>query len=122
MRWTLFDHEGMRPSAAVLPSAVVLRRLLVLLCAAVLIQETNLGSLVVGAECLEKCADDIAPGHCSPICATCACGTHANPVSPRVTRLPAPAASKSRGFAEAALVVGDLHLPDILHVPKRLVA
>ena len=101
---------------------VVLRRVLVLLCAAVLIQESNLGSLVVGAACVEKCADDISPGHCSPICVTCACGTHANPVSPRGTRLPAPAASKSHDFAGAAPATGDLHLPDILHVPNRFVA
>jgi hypothetical protein len=100
----------------------VLRRLLVLLCAFVLLQETNLGSLIVGAECFEKCADDITPGHCSPICATCTCGTHANPVSPRVTRLPAPAAANTHDFTAAALAAGDLHLPDILHVPKRLVA
>lgn len=105
-----------------LPSAVVLRRALVLLCAVVLIQESNLGSLAVGADCLEKCADDIAPGHCSPICATCACGTHASPIASRVTRLPVPALLESRKFAEAALSPGDLHLPDILHVPKRLVA
>lgn len=85
-------------------------------------QETNLGSLIVGAECFEKCADDIAPGHCSPSCATCTCGSHAIPVSPRVTRLPAPAGSKSQGFAGASFATGDLHLPDILHVPKRLVA
>ena len=108
--------------ALVLPCAVVLRRLLVTLCAVVLMQETSLGSLIVGAECFEKCADDVSPGHCSPICVTCTCGTHANPVSPQVTRLPAPAASTSLDFAEAALAAGDLHLPDILHVPKRLVA
>lgn len=105
-----------------LPSAVVLRRALVLLCAVVLIQETNRGSLIVGAECFQKCADGIASGHCSPICATCASGTHANPVSPRLALFPAPATSKNRGFAEAALATGDLHLPDILHVPKRLAA
>ncbi|HEX2799711.1 MAG TPA: hypothetical protein VHQ44_08565 [Thermoanaerobaculia bacterium] len=105
-----------------LASAVVLRRVLVLLCAAVLIQETSLGSLVVGAACLEKCANDTAPGHCSPICAACTCGTHANPVSARVTRLPVPAASKSHAFVEAAPAAGDQHLPDILHVPKRFVA
>lgn len=93
-----------------------------MLCAVVLIQETNLGSLIVGAECFEKCAGDVSPGHCSPICVTCTCGPHANPVSTRVTRLPVPAASKSHGFTEAALATGDLHLPDILHVPKRLVA
>lgn len=105
-----------------LPSAVVLRRLLVALCAVVLIQETNLGSLIVGAECFEKCADDVSPGHCSPICATCTCGTHANPVSPRITRLLAPAVAESHKLVEAALTAGDLHLPDILHVPKRFVA
>jgi hypothetical protein len=98
------------------------KRALVVLFSFFLLQETNLGSLIVGAECLEQCADDVAPGHCSPACATCACGTHANPVSPKVTRLSAPAASTSRGFTEAASVVGDLHLPDILHVPKLFVA
>jgi hypothetical protein len=100
----------------------VLRRVLVLLCAAVLSQETNLGSLIVGADCLEKCADDFIPGHCSPLCATCTCGTQANPMAPRVTHLAAPAALKSCDAAEAALSPGDMHLPDILHVPKRLVA
>ena len=100
----------------------MLRRVLALLCVAVLIQESNLGSLFVGAACMEKCANDTAPGHCSPICASCACGTHANPVSPRVTRLSAPAASKSHDLVEAALATGDLYLPDILHVPKRFIA
>lgn len=85
-------------------------------------QETNLGSLIVGAECFEKCADDLIPGHCSPSCVTCTCGAHSSPVSPRVTRLAAPAASKSVDFAVADMATGDLHLPDILHVPKRLVA
>jgi hypothetical protein len=101
---------------------VVLRRVLVLLCAAVLIQESNLGSLFVGAACDEKCADDMSPGHCSPICAICSCGTHANPISSRVIRLPAPAVLESPDFIEAALTTGDLHLPDIRHVPKRFVA
>jgi hypothetical protein len=106
----------------VLPFAVVLRRVLVLLCAVFLLQETNLGSLIVGAACPEKCADDVVPGHCSPICAACACGTHASPIASRVTRLPAPADQETHGFAGAALATGDLHLPEILHVPKRLVA
>jgi hypothetical protein len=106
----------------VLRFADVLRKILVLLCAAVLIQETDLGSLVVGAGCLEECADDFVPGHCSPLCAICTCGTQANPMAPRVTHLPAPAALKSCDAAEAALSPGDMHLPDILHVPKRLVA
>jgi hypothetical protein len=99
----------------------VLRRLLVALCAVVLMQETSLGSLIVGAACIEKCADDVRPGHCSPICATCACGTHANPVAPRITRLAAPASSEPGDLADVASAAGDLHLPDILHVPKRLV-
>ncbi len=101
---------------------VVLRTLLVLLCTAALIQESDLGSLIVGAECLEMCADDIAPGHCSPVCATCTCGTQASPMAPRVACLSTPAALESCDVAEASLSPGDMHLPDILHVPKRLVA
>ena len=100
----------------------MLRRVLVLACAVVLLQETNLGSLIVGAACLETCSDDDAPGHCSPVCATCGCGTHANPVSARITRLPAPAAADRHDLVDAVLAAGDLHLPDILHVPKRLFA
>jgi hypothetical protein len=100
----------------------VLRRVFVLLCAVILIQETNLGSLIVGTACFEKCEDDVSPGHCSPICATCTCGTHAKPVSPRVTRLSAPAAWTSHDLVEADLATGDPCLPGILHVPKRFVA
>lgn len=107
---------------AVLPSAVVLRRLLVMLCAAVLIQESNLGSLILGAECFETCPDDATPGHCSPICATCSCGTHANPVTPQATQLPAPATFDARQLADASVSPRDLHLPEILHVPKRPLA
>ena len=100
----------------------VLRRLLVALCAVVLIQETNLGSLFLGAECFETCSDDTTPGHCSPICASCSCGTHANPVTPRATRLPAPVTFDGPRLADAAISSGDIHLPEILHVPKRVTA
>lgn len=100
----------------------VLRRVLVVLFSFFLLQETNLGSLIVGAECLERCADDVAPGHCSPICSACTCGTLANTVPPRFTLLPALPASGIQEFIEAARATGDLYLPDILHVPKRLVA
>lgn len=101
---------------------VVFRRVLVALCGVFLLQETNLGSLFVGPECVETCTDDVAPGHCSPVCVTCACGTHAKPVAARATRLPAPSVSKGPTFAVAVLAIGDLHLPDILHVPKPFVA
>jgi hypothetical protein len=87
-----------------------------------LIQETNLGSLFLGAECLETCPDDTTPGRCSPICTACSCGTHANPVAPRMTRLSAPASLDGHQLADAAVLPGDTHLSDILHVPKRLVA
>lgn len=100
----------------------VLRRFLVLLCAVVLIQETNLGSLFVGAECLETCPDDTTPGHCSPVCASCSCGTRVISVTPQLTRLPAPASFDGRPFADAAVSLGDTHLSDILHVPKRVFA
>jgi len=94
----------------------------VLLCAVVLMQETNLGSLLLGAECLETCPSDTAPGHCSPACASCSCGTHANPVAPRPTRLPAPASLDGPRRAEMPLAPSDGHLSDIRHVPKPLVA
>jgi len=98
----------------------VLRRLSVVLCAVVLLQGTNLGSLLVGAECFERCADDTAPGHCLPICVSCPCGTHANPLPPRATRLPTPASVDSCRPPEAVFSGTDIHLPDILHVPKLL--
>lgn len=97
----------------------MLRRVLVLLFAVVLMQETNLGSLFIGAECFETCSSDTAPGHCSPVCASCSCGTHANPVTPRLTRLPAPASFDGPRRTEMAIATSDSHLSDILHVPKQ---
>jgi len=94
----------------------------VLLCAVVLMQETNLGSLLIGAECFETCSSDTAPGHCSPVCASCSCGTHANPVTPRRTPLPAPASLDRPLRTETAIATSDSHLSDILHVPKPHVA
>lgn len=88
----------------------------------VLVQETSLGSLILGAECFETCPDDTTPGHCSPICATCSCGSHANPVTPQATRLPAPATYDGRQLADAAISPSDIHLPEILHVPKLRLA
>ena len=101
---------------------IVVKRVFVVLFSFFLLQETNLGSLIVGAACLERCANDVAPGHCSPICSACACGTLANAVPPRFTLLPALPASGSQEFIEGAQATGDLYLPDILHVPKRFVA
>lgn len=100
----------------------MLRRLLVALCATVLIQETSLGSLFLGADCVETCPADAVPGHCSPVCAACSCGTQANPVTPEATRLPAPAPLDGRRLADSIVSPGDSHLSEILHVPKRPVA
>ena len=113
------DGGSRRPRATV---SSVLRRVLVLLCAVVLVQETNLGSLIFGAECFETCPNDISPRHCSPTCAACSCGTHTRPAAAKTSRLAVPTASKSHNFVDAVLVVGDLHLSEILHVPKRFVA
>jgi hypothetical protein len=101
---------------------IVLRRILVLLCATALMQETNLGSLLLGAECIETCPDDTSSGHCSPICATCSCGTHANPVTPRATRIPAPVRLDGQQLTDAVVSPATIHLPEIPHIPKRFVA
>ena len=107
----------------VLSSAPVLRRLFFLVFAVFLVQETSLGSLFLGAECVETCPDDTSPGHCPPTCATCSCGTHVSPVSPEATRLaspvPAPVPSpRSRRPPAPA----DRHVGEILHVPKPALA
>jgi hypothetical protein len=101
---------------------VVLRRVLVFLCAIILVQESNLGSLILGTECLETCAQDSTAGHCAPVCAACSCGTHANPVTPQTTLLPAPAAIDGHRLADADVSPSDMHLSEILHVPKTLLA
>lgn len=103
-------------------SRPVLRRLLLALCAVVLMQETDLGSLLVGAECFESCPDDTTPGHCPPTCATCGCGGSVSSVAPAPARIASPAAREWRPAGEAALPPADSHLPKILHVPKPLLA
>ena len=105
-----------------LSSAPVLRRLLFLVFAVFLIQETNLGSLFLGAECVETCPDDTSPGHCPPTCATCACGTHVNPVAPEMPALASPAPRLCRSSFEASVPSASRHVGDILHVPKPALA
>jgi hypothetical protein len=100
----------------------VLRRLLFLVFAVFLIQETNLGSLFLGAECVETCPDDTSPGHCPPTCATCACGTHVNPVAPERPALASPAQRLCRTPFEASVPSASQHVGDILHVPKPALA
>ncbi len=117
-RLTVAEAAGGR----VLSCAPVVRRLLLALCAVVLMQETNLGSLLVGAACFESCPDDTTPGHCPPTCATCGCGSHLSPVTPRPVRVASPASSECRPTCVASLPPADSHLPDILHVPKSLLA
>lgn len=102
--------------------AAVLRRAFFLVFAILLIQETALGSLLVGAECYESCASDTSPGHCPPTCATCGCTTHANPVPPSAVRLSSPEARKVRETLRATSSPADGHADDILHVPKSLLA
>ena len=109
-------------SNRVLSSAPVLRRLLFLVFAVFLIQETNLGSLLLGAECVETCPDDTSPGHCPPTCATCSCGTHVNPVVPRVAALASPAPRPCRPSFEATVPPASRHIGEILHVPKPALA
>ncbi|MCC6129126.1 MAG: hypothetical protein IT186_04295 [Acidobacteria bacterium] len=105
-----------------LSSAPVLRRLLFLVFAVFLIQETNLGSLLLGAECVETCPDDTSPGHCPPTCATCSCGTHVNPVVPKVAALASPAPRPCRPSFEATVPPASRHIGEILHVPKPALA
>lgn len=102
--------------------AAVLRRALFLVFAIFLIQETDLGSLLLGAECYESCATDTSPGHCPPTCATCSCTTHANPVPPSAVRLSSPEAREVRETLRATASPSDAHAGDIRHVPKPLLA
>lgn len=106
----------------VLPSRAVVRRALFLVFAIFLIQETDLGSLLVGAECYESCASDTSPGHCPPTCATCSCTTHANPVPPSVARLSSPEAREVPETNRATMSLSDGHAGDIRHVPKPFLA
>jgi hypothetical protein len=100
----------------------VLRRLFFFVFALFLVQETSLGSLFLGAECVETCPDDTTPGHCPPTCATCSCGTHVNPVSPDATRLAVPSPRECRPSFEATAAPADRHVGEILHVPKPALA
>lgn len=105
-----------------LSSAPVLRRIFFLFFAVFLVQETSLGSLFLGAECVETCPDDTSPGHCPPTCATCSCATRVSPVSPGIPALASPASRPCRSSFEASAPPTTLHVGDILHVPKPALA
>lgn len=93
------------------------RLLLVFLCAAAIAPETNLGSLLFGAECDEECPDDGPGGRCSVACVACAC-SHGRPITVVVAqRTPTPAECSP---VDALLDVRISEPPPetIFHVPR----
>jgi len=87
-----------------------------------LAQESSLGSLLAGAECLETCPDDSPAGRCSPVCVTCACGAPVNPVPMRAAALETPVPRVVLERATPAVAWTDGHPSDISHVPMSLAA
>ena len=57
------------------------RILVAVLCAMVVAQQTNLGSLAFGDECRDGCPDGGESHRCPLNCASCACVGHGTPVS-----------------------------------------
>lgn len=100
----------------------VLRQILVAVFAIFLIQETNAGSLITGAECFETCPSDTTPGRCPLTCATCGCGTHLNPVPAAPMGLLSPPLREARLPVVALAAPSDRHTGDIRHVPKTVPA
>ena len=100
----------------------MVRLVVVALLTLFLAQESSLGSLLAGAECLETCPDDSPAGRCSPVCVTCACGTHLNPVPMRAAGLATPVPRVVLERATPTVAWTDGHPSDISHVPIGLAA
>lgn len=100
-----------------LSSLAVARLLLLALLTLSLAQETSLGSLFAGAECAEGCPEDSDAGRCSPVCATCACGSRLSPVPPRLARVESPAPREGFELTTPAASRAEPHRADIAHVP-----
>jgi hypothetical protein len=96
------------------------RVVLVLFCAAVFAQQTNLGSLVFGDECRDSCPDDAASHRCPLNCTSCTCVGHGTPVS---LALPLPVivrAAVPRTECDEPTTPPDPQPDAIFHVPKPL--
>jgi hypothetical protein len=95
----------------------VVRLVGVALLSLFLAQESSLGSLFAGEECVETCPDDEPGGRCSPFCGACSCGTRLNPVPPRVAHLETPAPRDGFELATPVVVPAEVHPAEIAHVP-----
>jgi len=95
----------------------VVRLVVVVLLSLCLAQESSLGSLLAGAECLETCPDDAPGGRCSPVCVACSCGSRLSPVPARAARLPVPEPRDGFELATPVVALAEGHPPEISHVP-----
>lgn len=96
----------------------LLRPLFLAACALLLVQETALGSILVGFECEESCPDDVTDGRCAPTCLTCACVAHAEA---RVVVTPVPVRTLEPAVTiEPRPKLSPLDAPpaDVFHVPR----
>jgi len=89
----------------------------VALLSLLLAQESSLGSLLAGAECLETCPEDAQGGRCSPVCVACSCGSRLNPVPARADRLAEPEPRDGFELATPVVAPAEGHPPEISHVP-----
>jgi len=94
-----------------------LRRLLVVLACLLLAQASGLGSLVAGVGCAETCPDDVTPGRCPPVCASCACTGHAFADLPRPASATAAGPAGEQPLFEARVASPERPVSDVFHVP-----
>lgn len=81
------------------------RTLLLGFCVAIAAQQSNVGSLVFGDECRDRCPDEDSSHRCPPNCLSCTCVAHGIPVS------------MARSSHAVVVLAAPLSAPDI---PKKV--
>lgn len=91
-------------------------------CALFIVQETGVGSLLFGVDCVETCPDELSDGRCSPACTACSCTSHGRVVALATagmssdTDCAGPAAEPRETLPVAPPPV------EIFHVPKSILS
>jgi hypothetical protein len=98
------------------------RTLLVVFCATMVAQQTNLGSLVFGDECRDDCPEDANSHRCPLNCTSCACVGHGTPVSLASAAPPTIRAAVAGVPCDEPRAFPDPQPDTIFHVPRSIPA
>jgi len=96
------------------------RFLVVVFCVTMSAQQTNLGSLMFGDACPERCPDDVAPNRCPVGCTACSCVGNGTAVSLALPVLATVQSVVRHVECDEPMPLPDPQPDSIFHVPRPI--